>query len=152
MVLETMIQRIYPYVSVRSIIHDVDWDCDVKNLFHDKNLGCKNAVSDAISWFFSFVDKGIILEDDCLPDLSFFEYCKELLYRYELDDRIGIISGNNFINTSKMEFSYYFTNFPHIWGWATWKRTWDMYDLGIMDWPRLKKTRFLELNSMIIII
>lgn len=133
-------------LKAREIIYDVDWECDVKTLFHDKNLGCRNAVSNAISWFFTFIDKGIILEDDCLPDFSFFEYCEELLYRYEFDERIGIISGNNFINPPNFENSYYFTNFPHMWGWASWKRIWENYDIGISEWPQLRSTSFLQFN------
>ena len=63
--------------QVREIIEQIDWDCEVKTLFRDKNLGCKIAVSSAIDWFFENVEEGIILEDDCLPSQSFFWYCQE---------------------------------------------------------------------------
>ena len=82
--------------QVRRIATQVDWDCDVKNFFRDKNLGCRVAVSSAIDWFFENEEEGIILEDDCLPSQSFFWFCEELLERYRLDMRIMAVSGNNF--------------------------------------------------------
>ena len=75
------------------IIQNIDWKCEVKTLFRKKNLGCKYAVSGAISWFFNNVDQGIILEDDCLPSKSFFWYCEELLEKYKHDNSIYLISG-----------------------------------------------------------
>ena len=87
---------------------------------------------------------GIILEDDCLPHPTFFMFCEELLYRYRNDDRIGIISGDNFqFGKSRNEHSYYFTRYTHIWGWASWHRTWEKYDVGIKQWPKLKKDGWL---------
>src|SRR5690349_2048344 len=80
----------------RRIASAVDWPCDITTLFRAANLGCKNAVSSAISWFFEHEEEGVILEDDCLPDPSFFRYCDELLAHYRDDTRIGLISGNNF--------------------------------------------------------
>ena len=82
---------------VRDMVTQIDWDCELKTLFRDENLGCQTAVSTAITWFFEQVEQGIILEDDCLPDPSFFPYCEELLNRYRDDTRIGHISGNCFL-------------------------------------------------------
>ena len=83
--------------DVRRIVNEgIDWDCEVKTLFRDKNLGCKVAVSRAIDWFFEHVEEGIILEDDCLPHPTFFRFCEELLNKYRDDERIGQISGDNF--------------------------------------------------------
>ncbi len=115
--------------ETRKIIHRVDWDCEVKTFFRDKNLGCGLAVSSAITWFFEQVPEGIILEDDCFPDLSFFPYCQELLIKYRDVDRVKLIGGNNFQNgITRGEGSYYFSHYPEIWGWASWRRAWDNYD------------------------
>lgn len=123
----------------RVVLDGVDWPCEVKTLFRDRNLGCRLAVSGAISWFFEHVEEGIILEDDCLPDLSFFPFCKELLERYRDDDRIMMISGDNLFPESEDKFSYHFTRFCLIWGWATWRRAWVKYDLNLQAWPALAK-------------
>ena len=106
--------------QVREIVSQVDWNCEVKTLFRDKNLGCKIAVSSAIDWFFEQEEMGIILEDDCLPHPTFFRFCQELLERYRDDERIGMISGNNFQFGRKCtDYSYYFSMYSHIWGWAS---------------------------------
>jgi hypothetical protein len=118
--------------EVRNIIKQVDWDCEVKTLYRGENLGCGKAVSGAITWFFENVEEGIILEDDCLPDISFFQYCEELLEKYRLEDKVYMISGNNFLpEYLKLNESYYFSNYPHIWGWATWRRAWKEYSFDM---------------------
>jgi len=126
--------------QARKIIEQVDWDCKVKTLFRDKNLGCKVAVSSAIDWFFKNVKEGIILEDDCLPSQSFFWFCRELLEHYRDDTRIMIISGDNFqFDRKGGEDSYYFSKYPHIWGWATWRRAWKHYDVNMKNFEEFKK-------------
>jgi len=134
---------------VRNIIKQVDWDCELKTLFREENSGCKFAVSSAITWFFEHVEQGIILEDDCLPDPSFFPYCEELLNKYKEDTRIGHISGNNFLpGIIKEDFSYDFCTCPHIWGWATWRRVWKNFDLNLPIWEEQKDKRsFLFCNK-----
>ena len=127
----------------RKIIEQVDWDCNLKLLFRDKNLGCKEAVSSAITWFFGLVDKGIVLEDDCLPNLSFFQYCEELLNKYNDNPRIGLISGDNFQNGNvRSPYSYYYSKYIHVWGWASWKRVWNLYDPMLKDWSIIKNTNW----------
>lgn len=111
-----------------SILQNIDWDCTIETLFREDNLGCGLAVSSAITWFFEHVEQGIILEDDCLPDLSFFSFCEELLEKYRSDDSILHISGSDYANDLTKKESYYFTRLPFIWGWATWRRAWDKYD------------------------
>jgi len=129
-------------VRVRDIVTQIDWDCELKTLFREENLGCKIAVSKAITWFFEQVEQGIILEDDCLPDPSFFTYCEELLLRYKDDDRIGHISGNCFNpHLIPKELSYDFCSFSHIWGWATWKRVWKNYDVNFSYWTESQKNK-----------
>lgn len=125
--------------QVRKIIEQVDWDCEVKTLFRDKNLGCKIAVSSAIDWFFENVEEGIILEDDCLPSQSFFWFCQELLEYYRDDTRIMMVSGNNFqFGKTRGEGSYYFSKYAHIWGWATWRRAWKCYDVRMANFKMFK--------------
>lgn len=120
--------------ETRKIHELVDWDCELKVLFREDNLGCGIAVSSAISWFFENVEAGIILEDDCFPDLSFFSYCSELLQEYKDDDRISCISGNNFQNGIKRgNSSYYYSHYPITWGWASWRRSWSRFDFDISD-------------------
>lgn len=115
--------------NTRKITELVDWDCQVFTLFHDVNLGCKNAVSQAVTWFFDYEEDGIVLEDDCMPDNSFFRFCDELLDRYRTDERISIISGCNFQQGNKRgNADYYFSNLSHVWGWASWRRVWQDYD------------------------
>ena len=128
--------------QVRKIVSDIQWPCEVLYLFRQENLGCKLALSDAITWFFKHVEQGIILEDDCLPVSSFFYFCSDMLERYKNDPHIFQITGNNFQQgISRGAGSYYFSKYAHIWGWATWKRAWDYYDLELSNWPlfRMRK-------------
>jgi hypothetical protein len=129
----------------REIIRQVNWDCKVTTLFRDENLGCKKAISSAIDWFFSLVDEGIILEDDCVPDQSFFPFCQELLQRHRTDERVMMIAGMNYLpeNVDLAE-SYYFSRNYTIWGWATWKRAWSLYDVAMSDWPMYNSRHYLE--------
>ena len=126
--------------EAREIIKRVDWDCEVKTLFRDNNLGCRVAVSAAISWFFEHVEAGIILEDDCLSSDTFFPFCAELLDRYAADERVMMISGDNFQEGIRRgDASYYFSQIPHIWGWATWRRAWKRYDVSMTTLPAFLK-------------
>lgn len=127
--------------KVREIATAVDWPCEVKTLFREKNLGCKCAVSSAINWFFEHEEQGIILEDDCLPHPDFFPYCETLLNRYKDDERVMAITGVNFQNGQERgEASYYFSIFNHVWGWASWRRAWEQYDVEMKFWPTWKKS------------
>ncbi len=112
----------------RNIIENIDWKCSVFRLFHEKNLGCKKAIISAINWFFENEKQGIILEDDCLPEISFFRYCEELLNYYQNEEKIMHIGGSNFQKGYRRGIgSYYFSNIIHVWGWATWRRAWNKY-------------------------
>jgi len=131
-------------LQTRAVIN-VDWDCEVILLFRENNLGCKLAVSEAISWFFEQEEQGIILEDDCLPHPSFFPYCEELLNYYKNDERIMLISGDNFQNgKTRGSASYYFSHYPHIWGWASWRRAWAHYDVTMASYPQFKEENGIE--------
>lgn len=130
--------------ETRAIIDQVDWDCEVKTLFRDKNLGCKVAVSSAINWFFDNVEEGIILEDDCLPAESFFRYCESMLEKYRNDNRIMHISGENPLEQGLCSKSYYFSQIPHIWGWATWKRAWNKYNVNFEAFDTFLKFNLIQ--------
>ena len=115
--------------QTRKVVDGVDWPCEVKTLYQQENLGCRRAVSTAITWFFDNVDAGIVLEDDCLPAESFFRFCSELLVRYRDDMRVGMISGNNHgFKLYDSSLSYSFSKHGAIWGWASWRRAWARYD------------------------
>ena len=131
-------------LKAREVINKIDWNGEVKTLFRDKNLGCKLAVSSAIDWFFENEEMGIILEDDCLPDPSFFYFCQELLQKYKDDKRVMMISGFNYLlNSLEIRESYFFSNYYPIWGWATWRRAWKLYDNEMKNWDYFKENNNL---------
>jgi len=139
------IQRDKKCEATRDIIHQIDWDCEFSTLFRESNLGCKVAVSTAITWFFDNVEAGIILEDDCLPTNSFFFFCQELLERYKDDKSVMMISGDNFhLGKNKPSYSYYFSRYAHIWGWATWRRAWHLFDVDIKLWSHVRNEKILS--------
>jgi hypothetical protein len=132
--------------EVRAIVTNVDWDCDVKTLFREENFGCGKGVSSGITWFFENEPEGIILEDDCVPNSSFFPYCAELLERYRHDSRIMEISGNN-IRPGKFSSddpSYSFSDHNGIWGWASWRRAWNLYDYEMTQYKKVKEQGLLR--------
>ncbi len=125
--------------QAKEIATNVDWDCQLYTLFREDNLGCGQAVSSAIDWFFENVEQGIILEDDTLPNQSFFDFCSQLLERYKDNIQIGQINGSNFQFGKKWgKASYYFSNYPMIWGWGTWRRAWCLYEYKMYSWPQVK--------------
>lgn len=139
------IREIEKWNQVRDIIESVNWDCEVHRLYRQEHLDVKTSISTAINWFFEHEEMGIILEDDCVPHQSFFWFCKELLERYQNDKRIMMISGTNYLfNNVEMTESYYFSRYYPIWGWATWKRAWLLYDITMSEWPRIKSINYLS--------
>lgn len=131
--------------ATRTILEQVDWECEVLTNFSDVNLGCKKRVSSGIDWIFEQVEEAIILEDDCLPDATFFRYCQEMLALYRNDKRIGMISGDNFqFGRRYGADSYYLSKYVHIWGWATWRDRWrESYDVNMSQWPLVRDERRL---------
>ncbi len=122
--------------ATRKLIRDVDFECEVITNYSDINLGLRRRVSSGLDWVFEQVEEAIILEDDCVPNSSFFYYCEELLDRFRNDDRILLISGDNFQQGRKRtQYSYYFSRYNHCWGWATWRRAWQHYDDSLNIWP-----------------
>lgn len=131
---------------VQNIIAKVDWPCEVKTLYREKNLGCKIAVSEAITWFFNHEEQGIILEDDCLPSDSFFVFCEELLNKYKYEDRIMHIAGMTYVEKNNVvnNYSYHFCKVGGIWGWASWRRAWKKYELEMSSYEQAIKENIFD--------
>jgi hypothetical protein len=130
--------------AARRIVDEVDWDCEVLTNYSEENLGCKARIASGLTWVFQQVEEAIILEDDCVPEHSFFGYCSDLLKRYREDARIFHISGTKVLRDANRPrpdgYSYWFSRFPQIWGWATWRRAWAHYDVTMSRWPEFKKS------------
>jgi len=123
--------------AVRALVSQVDWPCDVHREFADANLGCKQRVSSGLDWVFGQVERAIVLEDDCLPHRDFFSFCDAMLEHYAEDERVWVVTGNNFQDGQRHgNGSYYFSKFSHCWGWASWRRAWTHYDSEITFWPQ----------------
>jgi hypothetical protein len=134
--------------AARAIVSKVDWECEVKTLFRDENLGCGRAVSGAIDWFFEHVEEGIILEDDTNPSPDFFRFCSEMLDYYRDDIRVMEIGGSSMPNrlSKNSKYSYFFSDWDYIWGWATWKRAWKHYDYSMKLYPEVTAHGYLLRN------
>jgi len=130
--------------AVRDAAGPVDWPCEVNKIFSNDNLGCRGRVITGLNEVFEKEEKAIIVEDDCLPHPDFFEFCEVLLEKYQKDDRVGTINGTTIPGTgTNIEASYYFSNFSVIWGWATWKRTWQLVDNNMEVYSTLSNTEWL---------
>ncbi|MBF0359798.1 MAG: glycosyltransferase family 2 protein [Oligoflexia bacterium] len=125
----------------RDIINEIDWECEVYKNFSPINIGCRTRVSSGLSWAFEKTEAAIIIEDDIFPDPTFFRFCDEMLERYRDDERIMMISGTNVLQVSNGDNSYFFSRYPAIWGWATWRRAWKRYDVNLEDWPTRRKKK-----------
>jgi hypothetical protein len=131
--------------QARAVTEAIDWECEVFRNYADTNLGCRKRVSSGLDWVFAQVEEAIILEDDCLPHPSFFRYCQELLAYYRHDERIWCISGDNFQDGQwRGDGSYYFSNYNHCWGWASWRRAWKHYDYNLSNWQKIKDGNYLN--------
>ncbi|WP_228016696.1 glycosyltransferase family 2 protein [Synechocystis sp. LEGE 06083] len=131
--------------QAREVTEQIDWECEVLRNYSDVNLGCRQRVSSGLDWAFEQVEEAIILEDDCLPHPDFFRYCQELLAYYREDERVWCISGDNFQDGQcRGDGSYYFSNYNHCWGWATWRRCWRKYDHRMINWPAFKQNDYLK--------
>ena len=137
--------------EVRAITEKIDWECEVHRNYADENMGCKKRMASGITWVFQHVDECIILEDDILPDDSFFVFAETMLDKYRDNPQVMLVCGCNPIfgmpsnHVSRWsDYSYTFSKFPEIWGWATWKRAWDKYDITMGHWPEDKETNLLR--------
>ncbi len=121
--------------DVKKIVENIDWPCAVSRLFRKNNLGCRKAVSSAITWFFQHEEQGIIIEDDVLPSPDFFRFCDFALNKYKYDARVGMIAGSNLLGAKVESSEYIYSCISSIWGWATWRRAWLLYDEDMIGWP-----------------
>lgn len=125
--------------EVRSIVDKIDWECEVFKNFSEVNKGSYRSTSEGITWVFQSVDRAIILEDDCIPHPSFFRFCSELLDYYKYDLRVALITGNCWLeNQLSFQYSYYFSRYTNMWGWATWKNRWQQIDCSMSNWPEFR--------------
>jgi hypothetical protein len=131
--------------QVRDICDRIDWQCEVKRNYANSNLGCQKRIISGLNWVFTEVEEAIILEDDCLPHPTFFEFCQELLEKYRGDRRIMSISGDNYLfGKNRAEYSYYFSIYSDTWGWATWRRAWKYNDINMKLFPEVQAGQWLE--------
>ncbi|MBC6429492.1 glycosyltransferase family 2 protein [Nostoc sp. HG1] len=131
--------------ATRAIIERVDWDCEVIKNYSDINLGCAKRVSSGLDWVFNNVEETIILEDDCIPHPTFFQFSEELLEKYRNDTRVTTISAQNVqFGRKRTNYSYYFSRYNHCWGWASWRRAWQHYDLTIKLWKEVQAENLLH--------
>lgn len=131
--------------QTRALLDRVDWPCEVETDFADRNMGTRRRIESGLDWVFDLADEAIVVEDDCLPEPSFFGYCEELLARYRADERVFAVSGDDFrFRGHPPADSYRFSRYPLIWGWATWRRAWRCYDASLSRWPRLRDDAWLE--------
>ncbi|MCU0353116.1 MAG: nucleotide-diphospho-sugar transferase [Cytophagales bacterium] len=130
--------------ATRAIINRVDWDCQVLTNYAEKNMGAGRRPATGFDWAFGLVEDAIILEDDCLPHPTFFRFCEEMLERYRHDTRVMSVSGQNVqFGRSRTPYSYYFSRYNHGWGWATWRRAWQLFDFKMNLWPEIKENNLL---------
>jgi hypothetical protein len=131
--------------ATREVVEKVDWPCQVLKNYSDVNLGCRQRIASGIIWAFQQVEEAIVLEDDCLPHASFFDYCAELLNHYRHDTRVMSISGDNYQQGQvRGPGSYYFSKYGTCWGWATWRRAWSHFDLSMSVWPAFRDSGALR--------
>lgn len=122
--------------EARKIVEAIDWPCEVSKKYSETNMGCDPHIESAVTWFFEHVDRGIVLEDDCVPNVSFFSFCDTLLEKYASDPHVMHINGSNFqFGKKRGDESYYFSEYAHSWGWATWRRAWAHYDSKMESFP-----------------
>lgn len=117
--------------QVLQITKNVDWVCDAEYLIRDKNLGCKIGVTTAISWALTNEDRIIIIEDDIVAAPAFFYFADEMLEKYKNEKEIAAVSANNYTPMEDIQNDYFFSKHGHIWGWATWKRAWEPFDVEV---------------------
>lgn len=127
------------------LISNIDWECELRTLFRDENVGCGYGPSGAISWFFEHVEMGVILEDDCVPSLQFFDFAQEILERYKDNEAIMAVNGSNFQEHKWGNASYYYStqNSP-FWGWATWRRAWRNFDFDLKGYSKCKLSKMIR--------
>ena len=119
----------------RQVLDHIDWPCEVLRNYADVNMGLRARLVSGLSWVFDLFPEAIILEDDCVPHPDFYRFCQEMLERFRDVPQVMHISGDNFLSKDlAVSESYYFSRYPHVWGWATWRRAWQHYDPEMFEW------------------
>lgn len=129
--------------AVRQIVKQVDWDCDLRTNFADTNIGMRKRVPSGLNWVFEQVEEAIILEDDCVPHPTFFKFCAAILEKYRDDHRIMSVTGTYEYTPVRQRYSYHFSKYTNIWGWASWRRAWQFYDVDMTLWPLVRDEKWL---------
>jgi len=122
--------------ACRQIVQQVNWDCQVSYQLSQSNLGCRRRMASGLTWAFEQVEELIVLEDDCLPDPLFFDYCQTMLERFRHDPQVGMICGDQFLDQVPTDYDAYLSKYAFVWGWASWRRAWRHYDLEMSRWPQ----------------
>lgn len=131
---EGMVDDVEKCAKVRSVISKlVDWRCDLHTFYSDYNYGCGAGPMTGINWFFSQVEEGIVIEDDCLPHTDFWGYCEELLERYRDNPQVMYISSTLYDDLWRCEQSYGFSHYMITGAWASWARAWKGFDLDLQN-------------------
>jgi len=130
--------------ATRAVVENVDWPCKIHRNYADENMGCRTRVSSGLDWVFENVERAVILEDDCVPDPTFFTFCRRLLEKYENQSHIMTISGTNYQRERRTVHSYYFSRYMHCWGWATWRDAWRQFDHEMSTWPTIRDQKWLS--------
>jgi len=131
--------------ATRKIFDEIGWPCIVHKKFFDDNHGCDPTIEAGVNWLFENEETGIILEDDCVPDPTFFTFAAEMLEKYKDDTRVMHINGSNFQNDAiRGDGSYYFSRYSHSWGWATWRRAWQKYESKLKTFPEFTRSGSLD--------
>jgi len=124
--------------QTRAVFDEINWPCLVECSISEENLGCKKRLSTGLDWVFSKCEQAIILEDDCLPHVDFFRYCEEMLEHWQDNGKIMAICGTNLGYNQGQSDGYFFTRTPHCWGWASWRRAWQEYDVEMKSWIKFR--------------
>lgn len=133
----------------KTMLDMVDWSCEVKTLFRDENLGCANAVYGAINWFFDHEEWGVIIEDDVVVGQDFFKLCEELLPRYAKEEVVQQITSQFYGKHVECTNEYTFGRKPYIWGWATWRRSWEKYmDMSMKNYPKFSFWKLIKVYGL----
>ena len=133
------VQEVRDYIE-----RNIDWPCEVKKNYAEQNLGCRMRMASGITWLFENEEMAIVLEDNVKPTECFFEYMEEMLLKYKDDERIMLVSGFKIIGDYPIDESCTFSRHPMIWGWGTWRRAWNLYNIDIPDWKKLKRNGCLK--------
>lgn len=132
-------------IETQKLVEDqIDWKCEVYKNYASENMGCKRRVASGITWVLEQEESVIVLEDDCIPKKEFFRFCQEMLEYYKENSSIMMVSGTNLLGGVNIPRDYTFSYFPMIWGWGTWRRAWELYDVNMSFWPEVKATKRLR--------